>query len=237
MNELKTFNNQEFGEVRTVIINEEAWFVAKDVCTALELKNPTMVMQRLDNDERAKFNLGLSGGETNCVNEYGLYNLILVSRKKEAKKFKRWITHEVLPEIRKTGSYKAPMTTSEQIRLLAQGSVELEKRVDSIENKIEEVIENELLTGYDCDRIISAKNRRACELMGGYGSPAYRDSHLRYEVYADFSGEIRRQYGVSSYKGIKRKETDGVLTLISNYNLPKVLAEKVANTNAQISFQ
>lgn len=105
MNELKVFNNEEFGEIRTVTIDNEPYFVATDICKALDLSNPTMVMQRLDDDEKAKFNLGLQGGDTNCVNEYGLYNLVLASRKSEAKAFKRWVTHEVLPSIRKHGIY------------------------------------------------------------------------------------------------------------------------------------
>lgn len=104
MNELQIFKNNEFGEIRTVTKNNEPWFVAIDVCNALELSNPTVVVGRLDEDERTKFNLGRQG-MTNIVSEYGLYNLILASRKKEAKKFKRWITHEVIPTIRKHGAY------------------------------------------------------------------------------------------------------------------------------------
>lgn len=104
MNDLQIFKNNEFGEIRTISKNNEPWFVAIDVCNALELSNPTVVVGRLDEDERTKFNLGRQG-MTNIVSEYGLYNLILASRKKEAKKFKRWITHEVIPSIRKHGAY------------------------------------------------------------------------------------------------------------------------------------
>ncbi|MDU4209164.1 MAG: phage antirepressor [Finegoldia magna] len=105
MNELQIFKNSEFGEIRTVTKNNEPWFVAIDVCNALDLKNPTVSVGRLDEDEVTKFNLGGLSGESNIVSEYGLYNLILASRKKEAKKFKRWITHEVIPTIRKHGAY------------------------------------------------------------------------------------------------------------------------------------
>lgn len=108
MNQLQIFNFNE-NQVRTVLINNEPWFVAKDVCEILEITNPTMALQRLDNDERAKFNLGRQG-ETNIVNEPGLYTLILGSRKPEAKQFKRWITHEVIPAIRKHGAYMTPET-------------------------------------------------------------------------------------------------------------------------------
>lgn len=84
--------------------NGEPWFVAKDVCDILEISNPSDALKRLDDDERSRFNLGRQG-ETNIVNEAGLYVLVLGSRKPEAHEFKRWVTHEVLPQIRKTGGY------------------------------------------------------------------------------------------------------------------------------------
>ena len=105
MQELTVFENPAFGQMRAMSIEGEPWFVAADVCEALELTNPTVAVSRLDEDEKAKFNLGLSGGATNCVNEYGLYNLVLASRKPEAKQFKRWVTHDVIPSIRKHGAY------------------------------------------------------------------------------------------------------------------------------------
>ena len=127
MNDLQIFNNEEFGEVRSVSINNEVWFIASDVCRALEITNTTDAIKRLDDDEKARFNLGLSGGETNCVNECGLYTLVLGSRKKEAKEFKRWITHDVIPSIRKTGGYNLPQTFSEALRALADKAEENER--------------------------------------------------------------------------------------------------------------
>jgi len=105
MKNLKIFENEQFGEVRTILVENEPWFVASDICKALEIKNTTDAIKRLDYDEKSRLNLGLSGGATNVVNEFGLYNLVLASRKKEAKEFKRWITHEVIPDIRKHGAY------------------------------------------------------------------------------------------------------------------------------------
>ena len=105
MNGLQAFKNEQFGEVRVIEQNGAPWFVAVDVCKALEHSNVTVALDRLDEDEKAKLNLGLPGGDTNCVNEPGLYSLVLGSRKPEAKSFKRWITHDVIPSIRKTGGY------------------------------------------------------------------------------------------------------------------------------------
>lgn len=112
MQDLKIFENKKFGKIRTVYQNEQILFIAADVCKALGLTNPTMSMQQLEEDERAKLNLGRQG-KTNVVNEYGLYNLVLASRKPEAKAFKRWITHEVIPAIRKHGGYLTPTKTEE----------------------------------------------------------------------------------------------------------------------------
>lgn len=106
-NKLQIFKNSEFGEIRVIEINNEPWFVAADICKVLDIKNVTQAINRLDEDERSMFNIGRQG-ETNIVNEYGLYNLILASRKPETKKFKRWITHEVIPSIRKHGAYMTP---------------------------------------------------------------------------------------------------------------------------------
>ena len=116
-NEVQIFENAEFGKVRTIVVKDEPWFVASDVCEILGLSNPTVSVNRLDEDERSKFNLGRQG-EVNMVNEYGLYNLILGSRKEEAKKFKRWITHDVIPSIRKTGSYTAKSDDAMQSKRL-----------------------------------------------------------------------------------------------------------------------
>jgi len=104
MNQLQVFNNEELGQVRTVVKGEDVWFVAKDVCEVLEIKNTTQAMQKLDPEERTMFNIGRQG-ETNIINESGLYSLIMTSRKPQAKAFKKWVTSEVLPSIRKHGAY------------------------------------------------------------------------------------------------------------------------------------
>lgn len=123
MNELQVFNNAMFGDVRIILQNDEPWFVAKDVCECLEISNSRQALSRLDTDEKADviLNDGSQNRKMNIVNEYGLYNVVLSSRKPEAKEFKRWITHEVLPAIRKTGSYSMaiPQTLPEALRAYA----------------------------------------------------------------------------------------------------------------------
>lgn len=155
-NMLRTFTDERFGSVRTVLRDGEPWFVAADVCRALELSNPTVSVGRLDDDERAKFNLGRQG-EGTIVSEPGLYTLVLGSRKPEAKAFKRWITHEVIPAIRKHGGYLTPEAIEEAItspdflirlattlkeeqeknRKLAQENAQLAKRIEEMTPDVE----------------------------------------------------------------------------------------------------
>ena len=123
MNNLQIFKSEEFGEIRVIEKDGQPWFVAKDVCDILEIQNTTDATKRLDADEVTRLNLGGLTGETNLVNEYGLYSLILGSRKPEAKKFKRWVTHEVLPSIRKNGGYIANQENLTPEQIVAQALI------------------------------------------------------------------------------------------------------------------
>lgn len=138
MNELKVFNYQD-NEVRTVEINGEPWFVLKDVCSVLGLGSAHKVADRLDEDERNQIPLTDSLGreqETTIVNESGLYNVILRSDKPEAKPFRKWVTSEVLPSIRKTGSYnRKPLSPVEMFAMQAQINLEQERRLAAVENR------------------------------------------------------------------------------------------------------
>ncbi|NLN03860.1 MAG: phage antirepressor Ant [Clostridiaceae bacterium] len=138
MSKLQTFKNIQFGEIRVIEKNRQPWFVAADICKALDLSNPSISIDRLDADEKAKLNLGLTGGETNCVNEYGLYSLVLGSRKPEAKAFKRWITHEVLPSIRKHGGYIANQESLTPEQLMAKALMVAQKIIDEKDKLLQE---------------------------------------------------------------------------------------------------
>lgn len=133
MNELQIFNNEEFGSVRTITKDNEAWFCLSDICKALEIKNATDVAKRLEEDEVTRLNLGSQSGETNFVTESGLYAVILRSDKPNARKFRKWVTSEVLPSIRKYGTYCLPRTYKEA---LAQLLIEVDKNEKlELENK------------------------------------------------------------------------------------------------------
>lgn len=115
----------------------EPWFVAKDVCDILEISNPSDALKRLDDDERSRFNLGRQG-ETNIVNEAGLYVLVLGSRKPEAHEFKRWVTHEVLPQIRKTGGYIPTTDADDDMTILAKAVMIGQRTMEAQKQKIAE---------------------------------------------------------------------------------------------------
>ncbi len=132
---LKIFENAEFGQVRTVIINNEPIFCLVDICRVLELKKASDVSKRLEDDEVTRLNLGSRSGETIFITESGLYTVILRSDKPNAKKFRKWVTSEVLPSIRKTDSYHLPSTYKEAlIQLVAQ--VEENERLQLENNEL-----------------------------------------------------------------------------------------------------
>lgn len=141
MNALKIYENAEFGQIRTVEINGEPWFAGKDVAEALGYVKPlNAIAAHVDEDDSLKQGLIDSMGrtqETIIINESGLYSLILGSSLDSAKKFKKWITSEVIPSIRKTGSYNLPQTYADALRELANKAEEAE-RLALVNRKLEE---------------------------------------------------------------------------------------------------
>lgn len=145
-NELTIFKNNEFGEIRTITDDKnDVWFCLKDVCDVLGLSNPSQVLEKLDVEERAKFNIGRQG-EANFTNESGLYTVILRSDKPNAKPFRKWVTSDILPRIRKTGMYLTDnvfdmmMRNPEKIgeMLIEYGRTRKENEQLKLDNKIKE---------------------------------------------------------------------------------------------------
>lgn len=129
MNQIKKFVNNQFGEIRTVTIDGEPWFIAADVCNILGHSNPTVAMNSLEGFEKAKLNLGLSGGATNIISESGFYSLVLHSRKPIAKPFRVWVTCEVLTQIRKTGGYIPISIQDDDLTIMARAHQILERTI------------------------------------------------------------------------------------------------------------
>lgn len=239
MNELQIFNSEEFGEVRTAVINDEPMFCLTDICKALELTQPSKVKERLNEKGVRSIPTLTKGGQQKLlyINESNLYKTIFQSRKESAERFTEWVTSEVLPSIRKTGSYGVPKTTGGQIQLLAQGYTELEQKVNDIKDDVSELKDNAPLYSCDIDEIQQHVKRRVVNILGGKQSEAYRDNSIRHKTFSDIWTQIKREYGcVSTYKSIKRKYVADVHEFIDCYVVPKYLDELIQDTNAQQSF-
>ena len=142
MNELQVFTSEECGEVRVLKRNNEAWFVAVDVCKCLEINNARQAVTRLDDDEKTTV-ISNDGRQMNIISESGLYSLVLSSRKKEAKVFKRWVTHDVLPSIRKTGGYNSQVSDEYKAKRLEVMMMNAKARLMKEQNRrIELMIKN-----------------------------------------------------------------------------------------------
>ena len=139
MNELQVFENAQFGQVRTVQKDGQPWFVAADVCRALEVGNSRQALSRLDADEKGVISTDTPGGEQkmSIVNEPGLYALVLGSRKPEARAFKRWITHEVIPSIRRSGGYIAGQERMTDAELLSKALLVAQRQIEARDAQIE----------------------------------------------------------------------------------------------------
>lgn len=238
MNELKIFNNPDFGDIRTMMIEGEPWFVGKDVCRALGYADTySGVRKNVDAEDKRGCPVGSTSGtqEMIVINESGLYSLIFGSKLESAKKFKKWVTSEVLPAIRKTGSYNTsvPMTIPEQIQLLAMGTVELNQKVDNLGKKVEYLEMDLPILPIHADKITEAVKKKGVSCLGGKENNAYRDRSLRSKVYADIYRELKRQFGVSSYKAIRRNQIDKVMEIINKYELPIFLKNEIDGENAQ----
>lgn len=138
--QLKTFFDENIGEIRTTIDNGEIWFVARDICNCLELSSATKAVERLDEDEKGLKTFHTLGGNQQLIviSEAGLYRLLSRSYKEKARIFQRWIAHDVIPEIRRTGMYatmKQPQTTAEMLLMFAQQAVETERRINLLEEE------------------------------------------------------------------------------------------------------
>lgn len=236
MNELQIFNNPEFGEIRTIEIEGKPYFVASDVAAALGYANPRKAVSDHCKGVTKRDTPTSSGVQSmSYIGEGDLYRLIMKSKLPSAEKFESWVMDEVLPSIRSTGYYVKPLTTAEQIKLIAQGNMELGERVDKVEDKLSNLENDTPLYGCEIDEVQKHVRKKGVEVLGGKGSEAYRDGSVRSQVYSDIYNQLKREYGcVSSYKSIKRKYIDAVHVFIDRYEPPTALSEQIRDCNAQV---
>lgn len=222
--ELQLFQNDNFGTIRTVILDGEPWFVAKDVCDILGTTNPTMAIGGLEPFERAKFNLGRQG-EANIINESGFYTLVLRSRKPIAKPFRIWVTSEVLPAIRKTGKYIAPSKNKVEsmlsdmncnMKIVYAQINNIEEMIGEQNFMLERVVDNMTLSTRQQQQIYKAAKDRINHLLNGAHSKEYKENSKSYFI--NLWNNMKSKFGCgSSYKDLNPIYFEDAIKFISSW--------------------
>ena len=247
MNDVKIFKNSEFGEIRTVIIDGEPWFVAKDIAEKLGYARTFNMTKQIDEDDKQIFdcssqehaNFNSMTRNIGIINESGLYSSIMGSTWNNAKRFKRWVTKEVLPSIRRTGAYgqpQLPQSTDDKIALLAQGHVELVAKIDNLEQRFNQLQLDMPIFGEECTEVNAAVAEKVNDILGGKQSSAYQDKTLHRKLYRDIYGQTNRQFGVRTYKSIKRSQLRDYILSVERYIPPIRIQNDIDACNAQQSF-
>lgn len=223
--ELKLFQNDDFGTIRTVILDGEPWFVAADVCKILEHSNPTIAMNGLEDFEKTKLNLGLQGGNTNIISESGFYTLVLRSRKSIAKPFRIWVTSEVLPSIRKTGRYIAPSENKMEamlsdmncnMKIVYAQINNMEEMIGEQNSMLERVVDNMTLSTKQQQQMYKAAKDRINYLLNGAHSIEYKKKSKSYFV--NLWNNMKSLYNCgSSYKDLNPMYFDEAMEYIKHW--------------------
>lgn len=241
MNDLQIFENAEFGQIRTVQLNNETYFVGKDIAEALGYANTRDALAKhVETEDKADVAIydGSQNRTMTTVNESGLYALIFGSKLESAKRFKHWVTSEVLPSIRKTGQYQMQNLSTEMKAILMHDEkiVKIENRMDKLEFEIP-------LYGSEADELSNHVKRKGVAILGGKNSEAYKDGVIRQKVYRDIYDQIKREFGLysddgkpKSYKALKRKYIYEAHEFVDCYEAPLYLQESINAVNAQMSF-
>lgn len=231
MKKLQIFNSEEFGEIRTVTIDNEPWFVGKDVAEALGYSNTRDALATHVSEED-KNTVVISDGKRGnpnqvVINESGLYALIFGSKLDSAKRFKHWVTSEVLPTIRKTGSYQKPMTVAEQIQLLALGNQDHEERIEKLENT--------MTLDYGQQKYISdLVSKVVIEVLGGKNSNAYDE--IGKKVFAECNRDVKTYFDVNARNNIPKLRYQEAVEYIKGWTPCTNTKMMIRDCNAQMTM-
>ena len=198
-NSIEVFENPIFGQIRMTMVDDEPMFCLIDVCRALEIKNATDVAKRLDEDELTRLNLGGRAGESNFITESGLYAVIVRSDKPNAKKFRKWVTSDVLPTIRKTGGYVnndelfistyLPYADENTKLIFSQTLKTVREQNETIKRQQKEIIHKEdVIIGLVDDIDLATKRQRITQIVRFGADGKYQ------ERYSLLYGEFERKY-------------------------------------------
>lgn len=227
---LQIFNNSEFGQIRTVIVDSEPMFCLADVCKALEITHITDVKNRLKQDgvgtAEVIDNIGRKQNAT-FINESNLYKTIFQSRKESAERFTEWVTSEVLPSIRKTGSYQKPLSTQEMMRIQLGMIDDVSDRVTKLEN----TMNIDYGQQHSLGELISS---RVIELVGGKKSNAYRE--IGRKVFTEINHDYKDYFNVNARGNTPRLKYEEAVEYVKNWIPSTNTMTMIKDCNAQVTM-
>lgn len=230
MNNLQIFKNEEFGEIRTITKDGESWFIGKDITEKLGYQNGSRdITRHVDEDDQMVIPIpgDLQNRNMLVINESGLYSLILSSRLPNAKKFKRWVTSEVLPSIRKSGSYQKPLSQQEMMRIQLGMIDDVSDRVTKLENTMNiDYGQQKTLNEIVASRVI--------ELVGGKKSNAYRE--MGKKVFAEINHDYKDYFNVNSRVNTPRFKYEEAKEYVKKWIPSTNTMMMIKDCNAQVSF-
>lgn len=228
MNELQIFNSEEFGEIRTAEIDGKPYFVGTDVAKALGYNNPRDAVSRHCKGVVKRDTPTSSGIQSmSYINEGDLYRLIMKSKLPSAEKFESWVMDEVLPTIRKTGSYQKPLTTVEQIQVIATGFLDHEERLNRLENTMTiDYAQQESIRDLVSSVVIAH--------LGGKESNAYKE--IGKKVFAECNRDIKTYFAVNARNNIPKLRFEESMEYVRNWHPCTNTVMMIRDCNAQMSI-
>lgn len=229
MNELKIFNSEEFGDIRTVQLNNEPMFCLSDVCKALGLTQPSKVKERLNEKGVSSIPTLTAGGEQKLlyINESNLYKTIFQSRKESAERFTDWVTSEVLPTIRKTGSYQKQMSPVEMMRIQLG-------MIDDHEGRITDLEQNMTIDYGQQMSLGDIVNRVVVDSLGGKDSNAYHE--IGRKVFAERNRDLKHYFNINARNNVPKKKFDEAVDYVKNWQPCTNTRIMIQECNAQLSM-
>lgn len=243
MMNVQVFNNEEFGQVRTIEIDGMVYFSNTDVCGALEINNPSQALKRLRKDgvisNEVIDNLGRKQ-VMKFISESNLYKLIFQSKKKEAEKFTDWVTDEVLPTIRKHGSYVAPIntlvSTEDAFIQLFQTQKEIKQEQAVMRDDIVYLKEEQPVNPSINRDLTKERNKVVVKCLGGYDAPAYIDSKLRQKVFCQAAKDFKELFKIPRYDLLKKKDIERAYDYWQQWQPQTNLRLEIEQANKQLSL-
>ena len=240
---VQVFNNEEFGQVRTLEIDGMVYFSNTDVCGALEINNPSQALKRLRKDgvisNEVIDNLGRKQ-VMKFISESNLYKLIFQSKKKEAEKFTDWVTDEVLPTIRKHGSYVAPIntlvSTEDAFIQLFQTQKEIKQEQAVMRDDIVYLKEEQPVNPAINQDLTKVRNKAVVKCLGGYDAPAYSDSKLRQKVFCQAAKDFKELFKIPRYDLLKKKDIERAYDYWQQWQPQTNLRLEIEQANKQLSL-